>query len=325
MFKLLSTVAATIGVLATVSLAHAQGQGPSHMPPTIRIVVPFSPGAGTDILARRLANALGPRLNTTVIVENRPGASGMIGTSTVVKGPKDGSQLVFGSVSLVSAAALMGNSSFNLLTDLTPVAVTGEGPLLVAVPANSSITSPQDLVAAARAKPDALSHGTGGVGTIAHVAAEMLNNQAKIQIRHIPYKGAAPAVTDTIGGILDVIFAARTSIAGQLRAGQLRAIAVTSATPSAAFPNLPTMASAVPGYSATLYNVLLAPAGTPAALIKRINKEVNEISASKEMQELLEADGFTAVNETPEQSAKRIRDSYTVFKRVGAEQNIVLQ
>lgn len=325
MTKVLSTLAAVAGLLATAPSVHAQPNDLPAIPSMIRIVVPYSPGAGTDILARRLANALAPRLKATVIVDNRPGASGIIGTSAVVRGPKDGSQFVFGSVSLVSAAALMSNTSFNLLTDLTPVAVTGEGPLLIAVPANSSIKTPQDLVTAARTKADGISHGTAGVGTIAHVAAELLNSQAKIQIRHIPYKGAAPAVTDTIGGTLDVIFAARTTIAGQLRSGQLRAVAVTSAKPSPAFPKIPTMGSVVPGYSATLYNVLLAPTGTPAALIKRINKEVNEISNSKEMLDLLDADGFTPVNETPEQCAKRIRDSFTAFNRVGTEQHIVLQ
>ncbi|MPM62057.1 hypothetical protein SDC9_108923 [bioreactor metagenome] len=257
-----------------------------------------------------------------MIVENRPGASGMIGTSTVVKGPKDGSNLVFASVSLVTAAAVSRNVPFDISKDLVPVAITGEGPLLIVVPSQSPIKTPADLVAAARAKP--LTHGSAGVGTIVHLAAELLNGAAKTQFQHIPYKGAAPAVTDTIGGTLDVMFAANTTFSAQIASGRMRTVAVTSAQPSPAFPNVPTMASVVPGYSATLWNVLFAPAGTPPQLLQILNREVNEISKSKDMVDLMQMDGFVPKNLTLEQASKQVHDAYTTWKALAKERNISL-
>lgn len=322
MLKPLAAIFSAVTLLTTASAAQAEKIDPS-IPSMIRIIVPYAAGAGTDVLARRVANQLGPRLGTTVIVENRPGASGMIGTSTVVKGPKDGSNLVFASVSLVTAAAVTRNVPFDISKDLVPVAITGEGPLLIAVPSQSPIKTPADLVAAARAKP--LTHGSAGVGTIVHLAAELLNDSAKTQLQHIPYKGAAPAVTDTIGGTLDVMLAANTTFASQISSGRMRAIAVTSAQPSPAFPHIPTMASVVPGYSATLWNVLFAPSGTPPRLLQILNREVNEISKSKDMADLMQLDGFMPKTLTLEQSAKQVRDAYTSWKALAKERNISLE
>lgn len=322
MIKPIAALFSAVTLLSAVSPAHAEKIDPS-IPSMIRIVVPYSAGAGTDVMARRVANQLGPRLGTTVIVENRPGASGMIGTSTVIKGPKDGSNLVFASVSLVTAAAVTRNVPFDITKDLVPVAITGEGPLLIVVPSQSPIKTPADLLAAARAKP--LTHGSAGVGTIVHLAAELLNSSAKTQFQHIPYKGAAPAITDTIGGTLDVMLAANTTFASQITSGRMRPIAVTSLQPSPAFPKLPTMASVVPGYSATLWNVLFAPAGTPARLLNILNHEVNEISKSKEMVELMQMDGFEPKSLTLDQASKQVHDAYTTWKALAKERNIVLE
>lgn len=323
MINPITAVLSAVSLLLTVvPTAHAEKIDPS-IPAMIRIVVPFSAGASTDVMARRIANQLGPRLGTTVIVENRPGASGMIGSNNVVTGPKDGSSLVFASVSLVSAAAVTRNVPFDITKDLVPVAITGEGPLLIVVPAQSPIKTPADFIAAARSKP--LSHGSGGVGTIVHLAAELLNSAAKTQLQHVPYKGAAPAVTDTIGGTLDVMLAANTTFSSQISAGRMRPIAVTSAQPSPAFPNVPTMASVVPGYSVNLWNVLFAPAGVPPKLLNILNREVNEISKSKEMVELMHLDGFEPKTLTLEQSAKQVRDAYSTWKTLAKERNIVLE
>ncbi|GAA4353653.1 tripartite tricarboxylate transporter substrate binding protein [Variovorax defluvii] len=295
------------------------------MPPLIKIIVPFAPGASTDVIARLVASQLGPRLQTNVIVENRAGGSGMIGGSVVAKGPKDGSTLLFTSVSMVSTAATTRNAPFDVTTDLVPIAMPGVGPLVIAVSTKTDIKTPAEFVAAARAKPDQLTHGTSGVGTIAHLAAELLNDAAKIQIKHIPYKGASLAVTDTAGGIIDAMIAVNTTFASQIQAGRMRPIAITSEKPSPAFPNLPPMATVAPGYSVELWTALFAPAGTPPALVKRINHEVNEIANSKEMVELMRGDGATPLNVTPEEAAKRVRDSYATWKRVATAKNIVLE
>lgn len=323
MLKPITAVFSAVTLLLTTvpATVHAEKLD-AAIPSMIRIVVPFSAGASTDVMARRIASQLGPRLGTTVIVENRPGASGMIGTSNVIAGPKDGSNLVFASVSLMSAAAVTRNVPFDITKDLVPVAITGEGPLVIVVPSQSPIKTPADLLAAARAKP--LTHGSGGVGTIVHLAAELLNTAAKTQLQHVPYKGAAPAVTDTIGGTLDVMLAANTTFSSQIAGGRMRPIVVTSAQPSPAFPNVPTMASVVPGYSATLWNVLFAPTGTPPKLLNILNREVNEISKSKEMVDLMHLDGFVPKTLTLEQSAHQVKDAYVMWKNLAKERNISL-
>ena len=326
MIKSLAALLSAFALLGPAPAAQAQAQAQQvQIPPLVRIVVPFAPGASTDVIARLVAHQLGPRLGTNVIVENRAGGSGMIGGNFVAKGPKDGSTLLFTSVSMVSTAATTRNAPFDVTTDLVPIAMPGAGPLVIAVSTKTDIKTPADLVAAARAKPDQITHGTGGVGTIAHLAAELLNDAAKIQLKHIPYKGASLAVTDTAGGIIDMMIAVNTTFASQINAGRMRPIAVTSAQPSPAFPGLPPMATVAPGYTVDLWTALFAPAGTPPALIQRINREVNEIAKSKEMVELMKADGATPLSVTPEEATKRVREAYATWKRLAAAKNIVLE
>ncbi|MFT3721143.1 tripartite tricarboxylate transporter substrate binding protein [Pseudorhodoferax sp.] len=322
MKRFLSALCALLALVCAATGARAQ-QPP--VPPLIRIVVPFAPGASTDVIARLIANQLGPRLGTNVIVENRAGGSGMIGSLAVVKGPKDGSMLLFTSVSMLSTAATTRNVPFDVTRDLVPIAVPGTGPLVIAVSSKTDIHTPADLVAAARARPGQLTHGTGGVGTIAHLAAELLNDAANIQLTHVPYKGAAPAVADTAGGTIDMMLAAKTTFAAQVTAGRMRLVAVTSEQPSPAFPGLPTMASVAPGYAVELWTALFAPAGTPPALVQRLNREVNEIAHSREMVELMQSDGATPLNVTPDEAAQRVRDAYATWKRLAAAKNIVLE
>lgn len=292
---------------------------------TVRMVVPFAAGASTDVIARSVAHQLGPRLGTTVVVENRPGGSGMIGASAVARAPSDGSTLLFVSVSMLSAAATMKAAPIDVLHDLVPVSILAEGPLVIAVSSKSDIKTPADLIAAARAKPNELTHGSGGVGTIAHLAGELLNETAKIQIRHIPYKGASPAVTDMIGGRIDAMFAVKTTFASQVDAGRARLIAVTSLQPSPAFPGLPTVASIVPGYEVNLWTAVFAPAGTPAALVQRLNHEINEIAKSKQIRELMQSDGALPLALTPAEALARVESSYSTWKKLAVAKKIVLE
>jgi tripartite-type tricarboxylate transporter receptor subunit TctC len=315
---------ALISIMAMLIAASVSAQQ-APMPPLIKVIVPFSPGASTDVIARTLATQLGPKLGTTVIVENRPGASGFIGATAVAKGPRDGSMLLFTSVSMISAATTNKNVPIDVLKDLVPVAIPGEGPLVFAVPATSPINNPADLLAAARAKPDVLTHGTGGVGTIAHMAVELLNEEAHIQLRHIPYKGASLAVTDMLGGTIDMMVAVKSTFGGHVNAGKFKLVAVTSLQPSPAFPGVPTIASVVPGYEVTLFTTLYAPAGTPAPVVQRINQAVNEISKSKEMTELMLSDGALPLTVTPEQAARKVRDAYATWKKLAVAKNIVTE
>ncbi len=316
---LLSVLAVTLAVPFTVP---AQAQ---QLPNPIRIIVPFAPGASTDVTARALAQQLQNRLGVSVIVENRAGASGMIGSASVVKGPKDGSQILFTSVSMVSTAAATQNAPFDVVNDLIPVAIVNEAPLILAVNARSDIKTPQDLVNAARAKPDLLTHGTGGVGTIAHLAVEMFNDAAKVQIRHIPYKGAAPAVTDLMGETLSAVMAVNSTFGPNIKSGRLRVIGVASDKPHPAFPGIPTLNTVAPGYTAGLWTGIFAPIGTPAAVVQRLNREIIEIAKSKELAELMQNDGAMPRALNPEESARVVRDSFSTWKRISSVRNIVAE
>ena len=322
---MLKPLAAVFSALALLTAAPASRAQQVSIPPLIKIVVPFAPSASTDVIARSIAHQLGARLGTNVIVDNRAGGSGMIGSNYAAKAPKDGSTLLFTSVSMVSTAATTRMAPFDVTTDLVPIAIPGSGPLVIAVSSKTDIRTPADLVAAARARPDQITHGTGGIGTIAHLAAELLNDAAHVQLKHVPYKGASLAVTDASAGTIDMMIAVNTTFSAQIKAGRMRAIAVTSAKPSPAFPGLPPMATVAPGYSVDLWTALFAPTGTPQPLIQRINQEVNEIAKSRELVELMQSDGATPQAFTPEEAGNHVRESYAAWKRLAAAKNIVLE
>ncbi len=326
---MMKPLASLISALAFAGLAQAQQAQPAPnaapLPAVIKMIVPFAPGASTDVIARAIANQLGQRIGSSIVVENRAGASGMIGSLGVVKGPKDGSQILFSSVSMISTAATTRNAPFDVTTDLVPVAIIYDVPLLEAVSGKSDIKTPAELVAAARARPDQITHGTAGIGTFAHLAAELLNDAAKIQLKHIPYKGASLAVTDVVAGNVDMMIAVNSTFSSQTQSGRMRAIGVTSLQPSPAFPGLPTMASVAPGFSVTLWTAAFVAAGTPNAIVQRLNHEIIEAAKSREVMEIMRNDGATPLAINPEEAARRVRESYATWKRVSAAKNIVLE
>lgn len=321
MTKLTSLLAACLMALV-VPAAQAQQ---AAVPPLVRIIVPAAAGASTDIYARAIGQQLALRMATNVIVENRAGASGMIGASAVARGPKDGSQLLIFSTSLVSAAATMKAPAVNILSELVPVGPISESPLVYGVGVQSPIHTPADLVAAARARPSQISHGTAGVGTTAHIAQLQFEEAAKIQLLHIPYKGTAPAVIDMLAGSIDLIIATPSTLATQVNAGKARLIGIASRQPHPGFPALPTMNSAVPGYEAGLYVMFWTAAGTPPALIQRYNRELAEIARSKELAAQMQADGALPLSWTPEQADARVRSDYAKFKNLANEKGIVVE
>jgi len=316
-----SLIALTTAFTLTAPVAHAQEPG---LPQLIRIVVPFPPGGSNDLAARMAAKLLASQTGKNVIVENRAGASGFIGAAAVARAPKDGSVLLFTSSSMVSAAATKTNPSVDLLKDFAPVSIISETPLMIVVPAESKIRTPADLIEAARAKPDTLTNGTPGTGTLPHLTGELLNDSAAIQIRHIPYTGGAPALTDLLGNRIDINIVSNSSSAGYVSQGKLRIIAITSAKPSADFPGVPTVASAVPGFEVLQWQAVWAPAGTPTAVIDRLNTELNQIVTSPEFAVLLRDDGGTAQTVTPAQAGKRIRDSYEMWRKLAKARNLIV-
>jgi len=297
------------------------------LPKTIKIIVPFSPGASNDAVARAIAVPLAQRLQATVIVENKAGAAGVIGADAVAKSPHDGSVLLLTSSTFLTAAATQPRLPYDPIAAFTPVAMVGEGPLLLAVSASTPFKSPEDLLAAARAKPDALTYGTAGVGSIGHLATVLLSDAAKVKLTHVPYKGAANAAQDMGGGQIDVMVSNYSTLAPLMQkdGGRVRALAVTSKQPHPSFAALPPLTIAVPGYEMDIWIGVFAPAGTPQAVIDRLNREINAISASPELAVLLGPDGTLPQAITPSAFAARVKDELAKWKQLAAAHKIVAE
>lgn len=257
----------------------------------VTIIVPFSPGGGADTLARMLAVPLAKRWGQPVIVENRPGASGHIGASQVARATADGHTLLMSSTASLDAK----NEK-----DFAPVALVSAAPYVVVVRKGLAVASIADLVRDAKAKPGKLTFGSSGPGSASHLSGELFDQVAGVSMIHVPYKGTAPAVTDLLGGTIDVMFAPMQSVSAYMRSGQLVPLAVTSTVRAKAAPQLPTVAEAgVPAYSSTGWFGLLAPAATPKQTVDRIAADVNAELAKPEMQAAMLAAGAEAAQGTP--------------------------
>ena len=294
-------------------------------PALIRIVVPFPPGGSNDVIARALAVPLAKRLQTSVIVDNKPGATGVIGSDIVAKSPPDGSVVLLTSSTFLTAAATQPKLPFDPLTGFAPVAMIGEGPMLLAVSAALPVKSPAELVALARAKPGALNYGSAGIGSLGHLATELLSQAAKIQMTHVSYKGAANAIIDLAGGQIQVMISNYSSLVPQLNTGRVRSLAVTSKQTSPAFPDVPPLAATVPGFAIDIWVGVLAPAGTPAPLVEQLNREIRDISRSAELRTYLEPDGAAPVSITAAAFASRLKDELAQWKGIATERKIVAE
>ena len=270
-----------------LALAPLGAAAQTAMPKSIRIVVPFSAGGSNDVIARAIAVPLAKRLEATIIVENKAGAAGVVGSDYVAKAPRDGSVLLLTSSSFLTAAATQTQLPYDPIAAFAPVAMVGRGPMLLAVSATRPYKTAADVIAAARAKPGTLNYGTAGVGSIAHLVTELLDDTAKVQMTHVPYKGASNAVVDLAAGQIQLMISNYSTLASLLKGGKLRALAVTSAGAHPAFPELPPLATVAPGFAATIWVGVFAPAGTPAAIVERLNQEINAIAASPELAPVL--------------------------------------
>ncbi|HON29679.1 MAG TPA: tripartite tricarboxylate transporter substrate binding protein [Ottowia sp.] len=304
-------------------LALAQTDAEPKLPAMMKIVVPFGAGASNDAIARAVAPLLARRLGNTVIVENKPGAAGVIGSDYVAKSPADGSVLLLSSSTFVTAAVTQPRLPYDPLTAFVPVSMVGNGPMLLAVSASTPIKSAAELVAIAKAKPGSLTYGTSGTGSIAHLASEMLSDAAGIRMTHVPYKGAANALMDMAGGQIDMMISNYTSLVAQIKSGKVRALAVTSAQASPAFADLPPLSSVAPGFAADIWVTVFAPGNTPAPVVARLNRELNQIAASPEVKALLEPDGATPMALSPADLARRVRDDLAIWKKIAVEKKIL--
>jgi tripartite-type tricarboxylate transporter receptor subunit TctC len=293
---------------------------------TIRIVVPFAPGGGTDVIARTLAQEMAKDLGATIIIENRPGAGTIIGTQSAAASEPDGYTLLMGTFANAVNPSLNSKLPYDPHKDFAAVALVARSFNIVVVHTASPIRSIADLIAAARADPDKLSYGTYGTGTSAHLAGELFKNMAKVNLTTVPYKGAAPAITDLLGGQIQVMFTTVASAASLIAGGQLRALAVTSAQRSPAFPELPTVAeSGVPGYSAESWYGLYAPAKTPAEIIDRLNRSAAAAVRSEAFKKLGLNEGLVMVASPPAELDRYVRGEEERWRKVISDANIRIE
>ena len=278
----------------------------------IRLIVPFPPGGGTDTLSRATAQGMTNDTHWVFVVENRPGAGGNIGLDAAAHSPPDGYTIAMGqTANLAVNPALYSSLPFDPLKDFAPIVLLSSQPLILVVSEKSPYKTLKAFIDAAKANPGRLNMASAGNGTIGHVGGELFQRRAGIKLTHVPYKGASPAVTDIMGGNVDCIFGNSQSVGGLVNAGRLRPLAVTALTRVAGFPDVPTAAeSGYPGFDAGTWSGLVAPAGTPAAIVQRINATANHALASAEMKKRLHDEGSTALGGTPEQFAAFIKSEH---------------
>jgi tripartite-type tricarboxylate transporter receptor subunit TctC len=288
----------------------------------VRIVVPFAPGGGSDFIARFMAQRLTDSLGKQVIVENKPGAGGVLGTEAGIKSPPDGYTLT-----LIASSYTVNPSVYKLnfdpVNDITPIIQLSQGPLVVVVRPGLPVKTTQDLIALAKAKPGQVNFASSGQGSVIHMATELFQSMAGIKMNHIPYKGTGPALTDTLGGQTDVFFSSTATAMPHVQSGKLGAVAVTTARRIPALPNVPTVAeSGVSGYDVVLWHGLIGPKGLPRPIVERINGDVSKALKLKETGEQLQNDGVAPAGGSPEQFAAQIEKEIKVWRKVAADAGV---
>lgn len=312
------STAALAALLALAPLSVLANDWPAK---PIRLVVPFPAGGGTDIIARDVANKLTTQSKWTFIIDNKPGSGGNLGIDAAAKAGPDGYTLVMGQTSnLAINPTLYSKLPYDPVKDLTPIGLVGNSPLLMVVAANSPYRTLGDVVAAAKAKPDAVNYATSGNGTVAHLATELFQREAGVKLTHVPYKGASQGLTDVIGGLVQVYVSSVPTLLGHIKSGKLRPLAVTSAKRSDDLPQVPTIAeSGYKGFEAVTWFGVLGPAKLPASVLATFNTELNKALASADLKKKLEDQGMEVSPTTPEQFGKLIQADIAKWGRVVKE------
>jgi tripartite-type tricarboxylate transporter receptor subunit TctC len=288
----------------------------------VRMVTPFAPGGGTDIIARQFAARLGESLGQTVAVDNRAGAGGNVGAEIVAKAPADGYTLLLPTGTYTTSVAIRPTLPFDPMRDLTGVAMVGQGPLMLVVHPSLPARNMKELIALARARPGDLNYATAGTGSIIHFAAEALSVAARIDITHVPYKSATPAVTDLVGGHVQMMIVSLPSVWPQVKAGRLRALALSTGKRSSFAPEMPVIAETVPGYEAGQWWGMLAPGKTPPDVLRKLNGELNRILASEDMRPRLADQGAEPVLMSPEAFTEYVRAEIVKWRKIAQDRNI---
>ena len=292
----------------------------------IRVVVPFPPGGGTDIIAREVTQKVSSSTGWTFVIDNKPGAGGNLGVDAVAKSPADGYTIVLGQTSnLAINPTLYAKLPYNPVKDLTPIGLMATAPLVIVVPTASPLKTVADVVAAAKAKPGELNFASPGNGTVAHLTGEQFQKTAGITIQHVPYKGANQALTDVISGQVQLYVSSVPSVLQQIRSGKLRPVAVTSAKRVDDLPQTPTVGeSGYKGFDAVTWFGFLAPAGTPKEIVARLNAEFNKALQQPDLRKRLGEEGADPMGGTPEQFAELIREDMARWGKTVRESGVRL-
>ncbi len=311
MLRIITTIIATLAVMPAMA---AQGY-PSK---PVRFIVPFAPGGNTDVQARLIGQKLTESLGQQVIVDNRPGAGGTIGVDMAAKALPDGHTIILASFgNILVGPSLYKKLPYDPVKDLAPVVLVSEPPGMIVVHPSVPVKNFREFIDYAKKNPGKLNYASAGNGTWNHLFAEQLKSVAGIQMAHVPYKGAGPAMNDVVGGHVPVMFAPFPSARTHLTGNRLRGLAVTGAKRSLLFPEVPTVAEAgLPNYTAASWFGILAPAGTPKSVVTRLNKEVNAAFAAPEIKAAYAAEGIDPAGGTPEDIAKSIHDGMAKWGRL---------
>jgi len=316
-----AAVVVLAAALCGQTAAHAEDAWPTH---GVTMVVPFPPGGGTDTGARWIAEQLTKRWGQPVIIDNKPGAAGMIGADVASRAKPDGYTIMMANAQVAAInPSMYKKMPYNADTAFVPIALVAELPLVLLVNAQLPVKTTKEFIELAKKKPGELSYGSAGNGSSTHLAASLFEAATGTKLLHVPYKGGGPAMTDLMGGAVNLTFLTVLESGAAIKSGKVRPIAVTSSTRSPAMPNLPTIAeSGVPGYFSISWIGLLAPAGTPKAIVDKIAKDVHDVVNAPEMKERLIGQGATPAGSTPAQFQALIDSEKARYRKIITEKNI---
>lgn len=308
---------ALVALPAMLALAPAGASAQAFPNRTLRIIAPFTAGGGTDLVARTLAEGMAKELGQAVIVENKPGGGTVIGSDTVAKAPGDGYTLLLTTSAHAINTSLVKNLPYSTDKSFANVALIGRGPNMLVTRADSPYKTIEDVLTAARANPGKLTYGSSGNGTAVHLAGELFKMMGKVDLTHVPYRGAGPAYTDLLGGQIDFVFATAAGVGKFVESGKMRAIAVTSTARSPQWPQIPTIAeSGLPGYEADVWYAVFASGGTPPDVVIRLNAAVRKATEAPVFRTRVESEGLVTTVGTPQQLTAYLRAEEERWRKV---------
>ncbi len=304
-------------LLAALCLAGASLAAETYPDRPIRVIVPYTAGGSADVFARAVGQKLSDTWGQQIVVDNRPGSGGIIGTETAASAPRDGYTLMMGNTANIAInPALYKNLKFDTIRDFAPITLVATAPYVMVAPVSLNIANPQEFIALAKAKSGQLNYASLGSGSASHLSAELLQTLAGIKLVHVPYKTLGTVLPDLISGQVQVFFLGMVSAQSQVKGGRLRAIGVTGPKRSPAMPDVATLAEAVPGFDVVSWYGLFAPAGTPRAVVMRVNADVKRILALPEIRDRLAGEGADVASSTPEEFAALIKSDMGKWLRV---------